>query len=100
MLVTNIVARDLAEVMRSAVRPQAADIVMSTGQRLIQQGRREGRAEGRIEGQRAVLVRLLSARFGSLPQVAADRIAAASKAEIDLWVERVLTAPSLASVLA
>ncbi len=103
MLVTNIAARDLAEVMRSAVSPQTADIVMSTGQRLIQQGRREGRAEGKaeghIQGQRAVLIRQLTTRFGQLPQATADRIANASSVEVELWVERVLSAPSLASVL-
>jgi predicted transposase YdaD len=63
------------------------------------EGRAEGRAEGRLEGERALLLRLLRARFGELPAAALRRIEAAESATLERWGERVLTAGSLAEVL-
>jgi len=46
-----------------------------------------------------LLLRLLRARFGDLPEVAVARVNAADAAQLDLWAERVLSAPTLADVL-
>jgi predicted transposase/invertase (TIGR01784 family) len=63
-------------------------------------GRLEGEAKGRLEGQAALLLKLLTLRFG--PPTAATRacVAAATSAQLDTWAERVLNAPSLLDVLA
>ena len=45
-----------------------------------------------------VLQRLLTRRFGPLPNEVVARIAAASVEEIDIWVDRVLDAASLDAV--
>ena len=47
-----------------------------------------------LEGERRLLGKLLERRFGPLPQVATDRLAAASEAQLDAWSEAELSAPS------
>jgi hypothetical protein len=56
-------------------------------------------AKGRKEGELNLLLRLLRARFGELPEAAVTRIEAAEIAELEQWGERVLTARTLAEVL-
>jgi predicted transposase/invertase (TIGR01784 family) len=60
----------------------------------------EGKAEGRAEGKAEMLRQQVSLKFGGLPDLAAQRIAAASEAELDVWIGRVLTADSVASLFA
>jgi hypothetical protein len=74
----------------------------------IKEGRKQGRKAGRkagiqagIEkGERALVRKQLTLRFGELPADAEQRLKQASLAELELWAERVLTAGSLAAVLA
>jgi hypothetical protein len=56
------------------------------------------RAEGRAEHAAGVLVRLLTRKFGAVPNEARDRIGAASMEQLDLWSERVLDAETLDEV--
>lgn len=58
------------------------------------------REEGRDEGVRATLRKLLTVRFGALPDSAARRLDAASRSDLDRWLERVFDATSLDAVLA
>jgi hypothetical protein len=46
-----------------------------------------------------MLRRLLTLRFGELPEVVSDRLAAAGEAEIEEWLGRVLGARTLDEVL-
>lgn len=62
------------------------------------EGLRKGRKEGRKEEARALLVRLLTRRFGSLPGPASARVQRAGTATLERWAERVLTARSLDEV--
>jgi hypothetical protein len=55
--------------------------------------------EGRREGEAALLTRLLERRFGTLPDTAKDRIAAADVSSLEEWSLRVLDAGSLDEVL-
>ena len=77
------------------VGPDAEEILMTTAERLRQEGREEGRAEGRVE----LLVRQLTIRFGPPPADVSERVRRASSDELDAWAERVLTAESLHDVL-
>jgi hypothetical protein len=63
------------------------DIVENWRQAAVQEGRRE------------MLLKLLRTRFGAVPEAAVERVTAADLAQLDLWAERVLTAPTLADVL-
>ena len=58
-----------------------------------------GRAEGRTEGQVELLIKLLTLRFGALPEAAVTRVRAASIDELERFAERVLTAETLDDVL-
>lgn len=79
--------------------PEAKDIVMTAGERLIQQGRHEGRQEGQQEGERALLLRLLRKRFANAVDAAVEqRVAAASSAQLEVWGDRVLSAATLAEL--
>lgn len=59
----------------------------------------KGRIAGEAAGRTAIVIRLLTVRFGSLPDHARARIANASVAELDTVCERLLSASSLAEVL-
>ena len=68
-----------------------------------EEGREEGRAEGRrvglIEGKRGTLLRLLTAKFGPLPEATSSRVEALdSLDELDSYFERVLKANSLEEI--
>jgi predicted transposase/invertase (TIGR01784 family) len=60
--------------------------------------RAEGRAEGREEGKRQTLLRLLAVKFRDLPSEVATRVAAASEADLDRWLERLLSADALEAI--
>jgi predicted transposase YdaD len=66
----------------------------------LEKGREEGLEQGRTEGERAALTRLVRLRFRETPPEVAERIQAAPRAEIDLWLERILTAETLDDLFA
>jgi hypothetical protein len=53
---------------------------------------------GRQEGEAALLRRLLTRRFGPLPEWVDDRLRRASIEELETWGDRVLDAAELAEV--
>lgn len=53
-----------------------ADIEVSWGDRLREEGRKEGRKEGVLEGKRQMLLGLLTMRFGPLPHDVVQRLKA------------------------
>jgi predicted transposase YdaD len=70
--------------------------VMTAGEVLMQRG--EQRGEERTL--RRTLLRQLTARFGSLPAWVTTKLESASIAELDAWVDRVITAATLEDALA
>lgn len=64
-----------------------------------EEGRDEGRAEGLLKAKTDDLMRLLSRRFGPLPEWARARIAAADLPQLDTWIDGLLDAPSLTDLL-
>jgi hypothetical protein len=82
---------DLVQRLMAAVEEDEKEDIVTAGEQLIERGMRKG--------QQKTLLKLLQTRFGVLPEAAVARVNAAGTAELDLWVERVLTAPSLEDVL-
>jgi predicted transposase YdaD len=86
--------------------PEAEEATMTLAEQLIAEGLAKGKAEGLAKGkaeglaagQISVLSKLLTLKFGELPPSYAARLAAASLAELDAWVERVLPAATLDDV--
>jgi hypothetical protein len=68
-------------------------------ERGIEQGIEQGIERGREQGRLETLTRLLTRRFGPLPDAALARLQSATPDQLDLWTDRVLDAPSLEAVL-
>jgi len=62
-------------------------------------GRQEGRREGRQEGEAAVLLRLITLKFGPPSEPVRQRVQEADAETLLDWSERVLTAQRLDEVL-
>ena len=65
---------------------------------LLRDAREEGREEGLALAKTATLTRLLTRRFGVLPEWALKRVQRASGEQIDAWLDRILDAPTLQAV--
>ncbi|MFO0570829.1 MAG: DUF4351 domain-containing protein, partial [Polyangiaceae bacterium] len=76
--------------------PKAEEAFMTGAQILTAAARAEGKAEGKAD----VLLRQLRLKFGPLPESAEARVRSAAVADLDRWVDRVITATTLESVLA
>jgi predicted transposase/invertase (TIGR01784 family) len=82
---------ELMGLLAQAVDEEGKREMASVADQLIERGRREG--------ERELLLKQLRARFGELPETAVARVNKADVAELDVWAERVLSAPTLAKVL-
>lgn len=67
-------------------------------QKGIEKGIDQGIQKGIAKGEALLLQRLLTRRFGALPNDIVGKIAAATSAELELWGDRVLDAASLEEV--
>jgi len=91
--------------------PEEAETMTTFAERFIQQGKQEGRQEGRQEGKQEgrqegrregearILIRLLTRRFGEVPEAVERRIKSADADTLLEWSDRVLTARSLEDVV-
>ncbi len=62
-------------------------------------GEAKGKTEGKTEAKVGTLCRLLTRRFGPLPPWAAQRITAASEAQLDTWLDDIFEATSVKDLL-
>ncbi|MCG5510642.1 hypothetical protein [Ectothiorhodospira lacustris] len=65
----------------------------------VEQGMAQGLERGRRQGVEGTLRKQATLKFGELPAWADERIAAATDAQLDDWVVRILEADSLESLL-
>ena len=80
--------------------PEPVEEEFMTGlERLRRAAREEGREAGTRHALAATLHKLLRLRFGGIPAAAAMRIEAAPTPELERWIEGVLTADSLDTLL-
>jgi hypothetical protein len=66
-------------------------LVQGREQGLVQ-GREQGLVRGLVLGRRQTLERLMTVKFGPLPEAVIGRIQAADLEVLDLWLERILSA--------
>jgi predicted transposase/invertase (TIGR01784 family) len=102
------VARELpiAE-FRATVRrqlPETEDIAMTIAEQLRAEGLAEGEAKGRAEGEAKArthaLKKMMTLKFGSLSAEHATRIEATTEQQLDMYIERILTASTIEEVFA
>jgi predicted transposase/invertase (TIGR01784 family) len=88
---------ELQGLLEREIGPETKDVIMTAGQRLIEQGREKGRQQGVQE----LLLLLLRQRFGDAVDAHVEqRIATASIEQIEAWSVRVLSAATLSELLA
>jgi len=63
------------------------------------EGRSEGIAEGRMEGRLGIILKLLTSRFGPLPDAVQTLVRGAREAQLDTLAEQMLTAQTLEDAL-
>jgi predicted transposase YdaD len=84
------------------LRTMLAETVLDWKKQWLEEGEAKGeargKAEGKAEGKRDTLTRLLTRRFGPLPEWAAHRLSAGTVEQLDVWSESVLDAATLAEV--
>lgn len=85
----------LQELFEAAQLPEASEALMTAAEKLIRRGREEGHRNGQCD----MLIKLLSRRFGTLPEHVQAQIRSANEAQLERWAERILTAPTLDAVL-
>ena len=83
---------DLVEQLLLVVGQEGKEEVMSVADWLEQKGRKQHA--------RKTLLRQLRARFGEVPASVEVRIQAAEEDQLDTWLDRILSAPTLDDVLA
>jgi flagellar biosynthesis/type III secretory pathway protein FliH len=64
----------------------------------LNQGLSQGLSQGRQQGQLELITRLLTRRFGALPDWARARLQAAHADQLEQWADRVLDAATLEAV--
>ncbi len=83
---------------------EVEEMEVTWADKMMEKGREQGREEGReqglkagvIEGKRETLLHLLTAKFGSVSEETRSRVQALdSVAELDAYLERLLTAKSI-----
>jgi hypothetical protein len=82
--------RVLADRLKRTVGPRAAEVAMSTAERLIQQGA--------VSEARKLLERQLRLRFGPLPSGVVTTLDEARLEDLELWTERFVTTPTLEAI--
>lgn len=115
---TNLAPEDLH--MAFAKNLQHGNPIMTTAQRLRQeghhqglhqglqqglhqglhQGLQQGLSEGHNQGQAQTLLRLLARRFGPLAETVVQRVHSGTSAELDRWTDRLLDAASVDDLFA
>jgi len=64
----------------------------------IEEGRKEGHKEGLRGGEIVILERLLTRRFGPLPEAIQMRLRSATTEQLEYWADQVLDAASIEDV--
>ena len=91
----DLVLQRLGESLREG---QLKETLMTAGEELIAMGEARGEARGLVLGKRALVTKLLVARFGPLPSKAIEALDHADADALDRLAEHVLSAPSLEQV--
>ncbi len=88
------------ELDRAVVRDVLEELMPGREARTVSIALEEYMTEARAEAKAETLLRQLRRRFGEVPPMAAARVRAAGGDRLDIWLDRVIDAPTLDAVLA
>jgi hypothetical protein len=92
--------QDLTKKFEPILGQGVSEVVMTLGERLIEQGRQQGLAEGETKGQADALLRVLGARNLAVSDELRARIQACKNpATLGRWLDRAATAQSAADAI-
>jgi hypothetical protein len=91
--------RDIAALEESRNMRYVTSVERLGHEKGLQEGRQQGLQEGARQAEIRMLLRQLEQRFGPVPEAVRSRIAEAGVEELETWLDRVVTAPSLDAVL-
>ena len=91
--------QDINEIERKAQMKYVTSVERLAVERGREKWMAEGETKGKVEGKLETLTRLLTRRFGPLPEWVAERLASASVEQLDAWIDSVVDAATLAEVL-
>ena len=89
---------ELQDVLSQTIGAEAEELVMNTGEKLIQQGEERGLKKGLEQGMRAALVGVLRARFGEIPESIQSVMDTADLDTLQRYLDRAITARSVHEV--
>ncbi len=104
-LLEMILVYKLPRLSRDEMRIMLADILNRDLQQtrfyqeVFSEGKQQGKQEGKQEGEYLILSRLLTRRFGVLPDWAQTRLITASAEQLEQWSERLFEATNLENLL-
>lgn len=94
---------DLQRMLVEGVGPEPVETMMSWARQLREEGREEGREQGlragKEEAARSLLSRMITLRFGSVPDPVAQSIEQASLEQVEAWTDRILVAESAEDIV-
>jgi hypothetical protein len=78
--------------------PEQEGVMQTVADQLIERGIKKGIEKGCEQEWRALLLRQLGRRFGAVPAPVAARVETAPVEDLDVWLDRILDAPTLDDV--
>jgi predicted transposase YdaD len=100
LLVTGELRFNVFRAMIVSQVPETEEVAMTVAEELRAEGEAKGLAKGRLQGRAEMLEKLMLLKFGALSVEHAALIDTATEQQLDLYVERILTATSAAAVFA
>ncbi|MFO0755873.1 MAG: Rpn family recombination-promoting nuclease/putative transposase [Byssovorax sp.] len=92
-------AGELEDLVVQKLGQKAKEAAVTIADQLRREGHKEGLQKGLQKGKKDTLLAQLGAKFGKVPRAVVVKVNAASTAEIDRWIKRILTADSLAELM-
>jgi hypothetical protein len=94
--------REVIDVLAESADEAVKEAYVTLYDEILEEGRKRGREEGlhlgREEGRRALVLKLLTSKFGPPSEATRRRVDLATDAELEAWAERVLVAIELEEV--
>jgi predicted transposase YdaD len=91
---------EMQRLVRLELGPDVEEIMASTYEQTLNEGRAQGREQGRAEGLSAALRTVLGSRFGDLDGALDAQIERAAIGDLERWLQRAATAKRLEDVFA
>ena len=96
--------KKIANLLEKAAGPKVREAIVTELDEIERRGELRGELRGERTGERRgqarMLLKLLTIRFGPVPAEMSAHVMAADQATLSRWAARVLTAPTLETVLA